>query len=60
MTTSPSALRARLRNLTVDELLDLRAYEQAHANRLPIVTMLENRVAKLRREASEPGPTMGI
>jgi hypothetical protein len=51
------ALRARLPRLTVDELLDLRAYEQAHANRLPIVTMLENRIAKLRRAAPEPEPT---
>jgi hypothetical protein len=46
-----AALRARLRNLTVDELLQLRAYEQAHADRLQVVTMLENRIAKLQQEA---------
>ena len=44
------SLRSRMSKLTIDELLQIRAYEQAHANRLAVVTMLENRIAKLRRE----------
>lgn len=47
------SLRAKMQRLSIDELLALRAYEQAHADRLPVVTMLENRIAKLRREQSE-------
>ena len=41
------SLRGRLRRLSLDELRTLRDYEQAHAARLPILTMLENRIAKL-------------
>jgi hypothetical protein len=44
--TLPS-LRARLARLDVTALLQIRDYEQAHANRLPVVTMLENRIAKV-------------
>jgi len=44
------SLRSRLGKLSLEELLELRAYEQAHADRLAVVTMLENRIAKLRRE----------
>ena len=40
-------LRGRLRSLTVPELVQLRDYETAHANRLPVLTLLDNRLAKL-------------
>lgn len=59
-----AALDARLRALTIDELLQLRAYEQAHADRLQVVTMLENRIAKLQQEteaeANQRGPGGGV
>jgi hypothetical protein len=41
------ALRARLARLDLTALIQLRDYEKAHANRLPVVTMLENRIAKV-------------
>lgn len=41
------SLRARLRSLTVEELVVLREWEQAHAQRLPVLTTLANRIAKL-------------
>jgi hypothetical protein len=45
-----ASLRARLRQLDVPQLVTLRAYELAHANRLQVVTMLENRIAKLEAD----------
>lgn len=45
------SLRGRLRSLSLEHLTQLRAYEKAHADRLPVVTMLDNRIAKL---ASDP------
>jgi len=53
------SLRARLRGLTVDDLLALRAYERAHANRLPIITMLENRIAKLEAGPADESAPLG-
>ena len=53
------SLRGRLRSLSVDQLVQVRTYEKAHADRLPVVTMLDNRIAKLatRRERAAPsGP----
>jgi hypothetical protein len=41
------SLRSRLRTLSVADLAALREYEQAHAGRLPVITMLDNRLAKL-------------
>jgi hypothetical protein len=41
------ALRARLSRLDLTSLVQLRDYEKAHANRLPVVTMLDNRIAKV-------------
>jgi hypothetical protein len=41
------ALRARLTRIDLTGLIQLRDYEKAHANRLPVVTMLENRIAKV-------------
>lgn len=40
-------LRGRLRTLELAELVQLRDYEQAHAHRLPVLTLLDNRVAAL-------------
>lgn len=45
------SLRGRLRTLSVDQLVLVRAYEKAHADRLPVVTMLDNRIAKLASDA---------
>jgi len=41
------SLRARLRNLSVEQLVTLREWEQAHAHRVPVLTALDNRIAKL-------------
>jgi hypothetical protein len=41
------SLRARLRNLSVEQLVALREWEQAHAHRMPVLTALDNRIAKL-------------
>ena len=41
------SLRARLPRLDAVSLVQLRDYERAHANRLPVLTMLENRIAKV-------------
>jgi hypothetical protein len=40
-------LRGRLRTLDLAELVQLRDYEQAHGARLPVLTLLDNRIAKL-------------
>ena len=51
------SLRGRLRSLDVDQLVRLRSYEKAHADRLPVVTMLDNRIAKLATDAAAaPSP----
>jgi hypothetical protein len=42
-----ASLRARLRNLSVAQLGQLIAYEQAHAARADVIAMFERRVAKL-------------
>jgi hypothetical protein len=41
------SLRARLAKLDAVALVQLRDYERAHAHRLPVLTMLENRLAKI-------------
>jgi hypothetical protein len=46
------SLRGRLRSLTVPELVQVRDYEKAHAHRLPVVTLLDNRIAKLATDAA--------
>lgn len=48
------SLRGRLRSLTVDELVAVREYEKAHADRLPVLTLVDNRIAKLAVEGGEP------
>jgi hypothetical protein len=40
-------LRGRLRSLSVPQLELIRDYESAHGRRLPVLTMLENRLTKL-------------
>lgn len=53
------SLRARLRRLTLEDLVVLRDYEQAHAHRLPVLTMLENRIARVRAEQEPSGSGSG-
>ena len=48
------SLRGRMRSLDVPQLVQVRDYEKAHANRLPIVTMLDNRIAKLATDPTAP------
>lgn len=48
------ALRGRMRSLDLPQLISIRAYEKAHADRLPIVTMLDNRIAKLANDPTAP------
>lgn len=43
-------LRGRLRTLELPQLVQLRDYEQAHAARLPVLTLLDNRIASLSGE----------
>jgi hypothetical protein len=42
------SLRARLAKLDLVALVQLRDYERVHANRLPVLTMLDNRIAKVQ------------
>jgi len=42
-----ASLRARMRNLSVEQLNEVIAYEKAHANRADVITMFERRIAKL-------------
>ena len=48
------ALRGRMRSLDLPQLVQLRQYEQTKANRLPVVTMLDNRIAKLATDPTAP------
>jgi len=50
------SLRARLRNLSLEQLATLREWEQAHAHRLPVLTTLDNRIAKLGATEAEAYP----
>lgn len=43
-------LRGRLRTLALPQLIQLRDYEQAHARRFPVLTLLDNRIAKLTED----------
>ena len=47
---SLGSLRGRLRSLSLEQLVVLREWEQAHAHRLPVVTLLDNRIAKVSAE----------
>jgi hypothetical protein len=48
---SVASLRARLRNLSVDQLTQLIEYEKGHAARADVITMFERRIAKVEAEA---------
>jgi hypothetical protein len=48
---SVASLRARLRNLSVEQLAELVAYEKGHAAREDVVAMFERRIAKVESEA---------
>lgn len=52
---SLASLRARLRSLSLEQLVTLREWEQAHAHRLPVVTLLDNRIAKLAADRTAGG-----
>jgi len=47
---SLGSLRGRLRSLSLEQLVVLREWEQAHAHRLPVITLLDNRIAKVSAE----------
>lgn len=52
------SLRGRLRSLSLEQLVQVRDYEKSKADRLPVVTMLDNRIAKLANDArAEPSGT---
>lgn len=54
------SLRGRLRSLSVEQLVQIRDYEKAHAHRLPVVTLLDNRIAKLAHDdTATPSPGGG-
>jgi hypothetical protein len=44
---SIASLRARLRNLSADQLTALISYEKSHADRADVISMFERRIAKL-------------
>ncbi|MCY7364499.1 MAG: hypothetical protein LH469_04180 [Frankiaceae bacterium] len=48
------SLRGRMRSLDLPQLVQIRDYEKAHADRLPIVTMLDNRIVKLANDPTAP------
>jgi hypothetical protein len=56
---SIGSLRARLKPLSVEQLVTLREWEQAHANRLNVITTLDNRIAKLAAETTSNGSGSG-
>lgn len=41
------SLRARLRSLSLQELATLRGWEKAHGHRAPVLTLLDNRIARV-------------
>ncbi len=43
-------LQTRIRGLALEDLVVLRAWEQQHAARLQVLTMLENRIARTSAE----------
>ena len=45
------SLRARIRRLDAPALIQLRDYERAHANRLPVIMAFENRLKTLAEQA---------
>src|SRR3954447_4040840 len=52
---SLGSLRGRLRSLSLEQLVVLREWEQAHARRLPVITLLDNRIAKVSAQDNGNG-----
>ena len=52
---SLGSLRGRLRSLSLEQLVVLREWEQAHAHRLPVITLLDNRIAKVSAQETSNG-----
>jgi hypothetical protein len=50
----PPALANRIRSLTAEEISQLLSYEREHANRLPVVQLLQTRLAELAAGPSRP------
>jgi hypothetical protein len=48
------SLRSRLRTLTLEQLVQLRDYEKSKGDRLPVITMFDNRIAKLATGEAKP------
>ena len=46
-----ASLRARLRNLSVEQLTEILDYEKAHAARPDVISMFERRIAKVQSES---------
>ena len=44
---SLGSLRARLRSLSLQDLVTLRGWEKAHGHRAPVLTLLDNRIARV-------------
>jgi hypothetical protein len=49
------SLTSRIRTLDAEALNTLLSYERAHANRAPVVTVMESRLASLREGAQPSG-----
>lgn len=49
-----NGLANRIRTLDADGLETLLGYEREHANRLPVVLLMENRLTELREGRAEP------
>ena len=49
--SSVASLRARLRNLSVEQLAQLVEYEKSHAARADVISMLERRIVKVQAES---------
>ena len=49
------SLTSRIRTLDADGLAAVLSYEQSHANRLQVVTVMENRLSALRQGAQPSG-----
>jgi hypothetical protein len=47
-----ASLRARLRNLSLDQVKALITYEQGHENRADVIVMFERRLTKLENPES--------
>ena len=47
------SIRARLRRLSADDLTALQSYEKAHGGRADVLSMLENRLVKIRSTQPE-------